>query len=174
MSNQMADVFSVVISIINSPAFITSLKLIFITIGIALFIGIIFFLFRNNWLKNRFLENAVEIVSYRPFGVKKTFKQWAKLIKKMEKGKDSDHKMVVIEADSILNDVLQKMGYKGETTKELLEQIDSKILPNIENIWKAHKMRNTVIHEPDYKLTLEETKKILDIYEQAFRYLEMF
>jgi len=174
MSNQKADIFSVVMSIISSSVFINSLKIIFIIIGIVLFIGIIFFLFKNNWLRNRFLENIVEVIFYRPFGAKKTFKQWAKLIKKMEKGKDSDHKMVVIEADTILNDVLKKMGYKGETTKELLEKIDYKILPNIENIWQAHKMRNTIVHEPDYKLTLEETKKILDIYEQTFRYLEMF
>ena len=29
--------------------------------------------------------------------------------------------------------------------KEILEQIDSKILPNIEKVWDAHKIRNNVV-----------------------------
>jgi hypothetical protein len=47
-------------------------------------------------------------------------------------------------------------------------------LSNIDGIKAAHQTRNNIIHDPDYKLTPEETKKVLDIFEQAFRDLEAF
>jgi hypothetical protein len=163
-----------IISLINSPIFLFYLKIIFIIIGIILFGAVAFFLLRNSWLKKRFLEDIVEVISYRPFGVKKTFKQWTKLAKKLETGKESDYKMVLIEADSLLASILKKMGYKGDNMRELLEQMDAKILPNIENVWQAHKLRNNIVHDPDYELSLDKARTMLQIYEQAFRDLEMF
>ena len=133
-----------------------------------------FFLLKSNWLKKRFLENTVEIISYRPFGAKKTFKRWNKISKKLESGKKADYKMALIEADSLLADILKRMGYKGDNMRELLEQIDAKTLPNIENVWQAHKLRNNIVHNPDHELSLDEAKKMFQIYEQAFRDLEMF
>ena len=163
-----------IFSIITSPTFLFYLKIIFITTGVVLSVGIIFLLLENTWLKRRFLEDLIEIISYRPFGAKKAFKQWAKISKKLETGKEADYKMALIEADSLLNDILKKMGYKGDNMRETLEQMDSKTLPNIEDVWKAHKVRNDIVHDPDYELSLDEAKKILQIYGQAFRDLEMF
>ena len=163
-----------IFSIISSPTFLFYLKIAFVIIAVVLFGAVVFFLLRNNWLKRRFLEDFVEIISYRPFGAKKTFKQWNKLAKKLESGKETDYNMVLIEADSLLASVLKRMGYKGDNMRELLEQIDAKTLPNIENVWQAHKLRNNIVHDPDYELSLDEAKRMFQIYEQAFRDLEMF
>jgi len=163
-----------ILSLITSPTFIFYLKIIFIVIGALFLFGIIFLLLKNSWLKRRFLEDWTEFFIYRPFGVKKTFKQWAKVLKRLETGKEADYKLAVIEADGLLNDILKKMGYKGETMAKILEQLDATILPNIEQIWKVHKIRNNVVHDPDYELSLEQARKILGIYEKTFRTLEMF
>ena len=163
-----------IITLITSPVFLFYLKIIFIIIGIILFGAVVFFLLKNNWLKRYFLEDFVEVISYRPFGAKKTFKQWNKIGKKLEAGKKADYKMALIEADSLLESILKRMGYKGDNMRELLEQIDAKTLPNIENVWQAHKLRNNIVHDPDYELNLDEAKRMFQIYEQAFRDLEMF
>jgi len=163
-----------ILSFIISPTFLFYLKVAFIVIGALFLFGIIFLLSRNSWLKRRFLEDWTEFFIYRPFGVKKTFKQWAKVLKRLETGKEADYKLAVIEADSLLNDILKKMGYKGETMAKILEQLDATILPNMEQIWKVHKIRNNVVHDPDYELSLEQARKILGIYEKTFRTLEMF
>ncbi len=163
-----------IFSIITSSTFIFYLKVAFIAIGALFLFGIIFLLLKNSWLKRRFLEDWTEFLIYRPFGVKKTFKQWAKVLKRLETGKEADYKLAVIEADSLLNDILKKMGYKGETMAKILEQLDATILPSIEQIWKVHKIRNNVVHDPDYELSLEQARKILGIYEKTFRTLEMF
>ena len=163
-----------IFSIITSPTFIFYLKVTFIAIGVFFLLGIILLLLKNTWLKRRFLEDWTEFFIYRPFGVKKTFKQWAKVLKRLETGKEADYKLAVIEADGLLNDILKKMGYKGETMAKILEQIDATILSNIEQIWEVHKIRNKVVHDPDYELSLEQARKILGIYEKSFRTLEMF
>ncbi|MBU2635421.1 hypothetical protein KJ841_03060 [Patescibacteria group bacterium] len=163
-----------IFSIIISPTFLFYLKIAFIVIGALFLLGIIFLLLKNSWLKRRFLEDWTEFFIYRPFGVKKTFKQWAKVLKRLETGKEADYKLAVIEADGLLNDILKKMGYKGETMAKILEQLDSTVLPDIEQIWEVHKIRNKVVHDPDYELNLEQARKILGIYEKSFRTLEMF
>ena len=163
-----------ILFIISSPTFLFYLRIAFVIIGIVLFGAVVFFLLKNNWLRRRYLESIVEVISYHPFGAKKTFKQWNRLAKKLESGKEAEYKMVLVEADSLLASILQRMGYKGDNTRELLEQIDAKTLPNIENVWQAHKVRNNIVHDPDYELSLDEAKRMFQIYEQAFRDLEMF
>jgi len=150
------------------------LKIIFIIITLVFFGSIIFLLLKNTWLKRRFLEDLIEITTYRPFGVKKTFKQWTKISKRLETKKEAEYKLAIIEADSLLNDILEKMGYKGEMIGERLKQLDSTALPNVEELWQAHKTRNNVVYDPDYHLTFDQAKKTVAIYEKALRDLEMF
>jgi len=160
--------------LITSPTFLFYLKIVFIIIGALFLLGIILLLLKNSWLKRRFLEDWTEFFIYRPFGVKKTFKQWAKVLKRLDTAKEADYKLAVIEADGLLNDILNKMGYKGETMAKVLEQINATILPDIEQIWEVHKVRNNLVHDPDYELSLEQARKILGVYEKSFRTLEMF
>jgi len=150
------------------------LKIIFIIFALIFLGSIIILLLKSTWLKRRLLEDLVEIVVYRPFGAKRTFKQWAKISKRLETEKEAECKLAIIEADGLLNDILRKMGYSGETMGEILKQLDSATLPSIDPIWEAHKTRNNVVHDPDYKLTLDQAKKVLGVYEKALRDLEMF
>jgi len=160
----------------NNIFFITIiyLKIIFIILALVFLAGIIILIFKASWLKYRFLESIVEFFIYRPFGLKKTFKQWAKISKRLEAGQEADYKLAVIEADGLLNDVLTKMGYGGETIVDRLKQIDSAILPNIDKALEVHKIRNNIVHDPDYQLTLIQANKILKVYEESLRHLEMF
>lgn len=163
-----------IFSIITSATFLFYLKIAFIVIGALFLLGIIFLLLKNSWLKRRFFEGWTEFFIYRPFGVKKTFKQWTKVLKRLDTGKEADYKLAIIEADGLLNDILKKIGYNGKTMAKILEQLDVTILPNIEQVWKVHKIRNNVVHDPDYELRLEQAREALEIYEKTFRDLEMF
>lgn len=171
------DIFNNVIFFIQFPHFgglFWFLRFISIIISLIFFAFIITLLLKNTWLKRRFLENITEFFLYRPFGAKKTFKQWIKIIKRLETDSEAEYKLAIIEVDSLLNDILESIGYSGETIMEKLKQLNSTTLPNIEQIREAHKIRNNVVHDPDYHLTLDQAKKTLGIYEQAFRDLEMF
>ena len=92
----------------------------------------------------------------------------------MDTGLESEYKLAVIETDSMLDDILRRMGYAGETLGERLEKLTSATLPNIEEIKEVHRIRTNIIHDPDYRISLDETRRVMGIYEQAFKDLQAF
>lgn len=166
-----------IISFINLPqsvGWIAVLKIVFLFLSLFLFGSIIFFLFKNSWLRHLFFYDMAEFLTYRPFGVKRIEKAWNKIIGRLETGLESEYKLAVIEADSMLDDILKRMGYGGETLGERLKNLTSATLPNIEGLKESHQIRNNIIHDPDYRLSLDEARKIMANYEQAFRDLQAF
>ncbi len=73
----------------------------------------------------------------------------------------------MIESDSTLDEVLKKMGYLGDTIGERLEKINVAVHPSVEEVRNAHKIRNNIVHDPDFRLNLDEAKKAISIYEKA-------
>ena len=168
----MNQIYSFIIHFSTTKVFFY-FKATFIVISVLFLFGIFIFLLKSSWLRCFILEDAAEFITYKPFGAKKASKKWIKISKRLESGKESEYKLAVIEADDLLNDVLKNMGYKGETIKEKLDQIEESVLPNIEEVRQAHQVRNDIVYDPDYQLTLEQAKKTLDIYERTFRDLEL-
>jgi len=113
-------------------------------------------------------------LTFRPSDAKKAFKQWIRIIKKLSSDKESEYKLAVIEADNLLEGSLEKNGYKGELMEDRLDKIDAIILSNKEQVLEAHKIRNNIVHNPDFTLSVDQAKKAIDIYEEAFRNLEVF
>jgi len=148
------------------------LKIIFLTFG-SFFLGfIIWALIKTSWLKRLVLWDLREFITYRPYGMKKYAKEWEKIKKKLETGLESEAKLAFIEADSLLNESLKRMGYAGESLGEKLNQLTEDVLSNIEEVQGVHKIRNNIIHDPTYKLNLEEAKRALSIYEKALTDLD--
>jgi hypothetical protein len=147
-------------------------KIVFIVSFLFIIGFIIFALVKSSWLKFLILYDASEFLSFRPFGARKIEKDWRKIIIRLNTGLESEYKLAVIEADNMLNDTLKKMGYKGESPGERLEKLTSATLSNIEEVSAAHKVRNNIIHDPNFKLSLDEARKKLDIFEKAFRDLD--
>lgn len=165
------------ITFLLSPSpneWLSVIRIIFIVISAFLAGVIIFTLFRCSWLKFIFLQDVVEILTYKPFGIKKIEKDWRKIVSRLDTGMESEYKLAIIEADDMMDETLKRMGYGGESLGERLEKLTAATLSNIEEIKEAHKVRNNIVHDPNYKLSLEETKKTLAIFEKAFKDLEAF
>lgn len=141
---------------------------------IAILLGIIIFiLLRTHYLQWLFFQDFVQFITMRPFGAKKITRQWNKTLERLETGSESEYKLAVIEADDILDASLKRMGYAGQTLEEKLGKLSSATLPNIQQLYEIHHLRNNIVHDPDYRLALEEAKKALDVYNQAFRDLQI-
>jgi len=149
-------------------------RLSFIAIFIFFLLGVFILLLKASWLKRRFLEDMSEFSTNRPFGAEKTFKGWIKIVKKLESGKESEYKLAIIEADNLLDNIFEKMGYKGETVEAKLKKLGPTILPDMDKIYQVHKVRNNIVYDPDYQLTLDRAREAIGIYEKAFRDLELF
>jgi len=161
----------------NSSAFeslILYIKIAFFIFGLSAVAFIVFALIRSSWLKFYALYDAAEFFNYRPAGAKKMEKDWKKNIARLDSGLESEYKLAVIEADNAMNDVLKKMGYPGASLAENLDKANLTALSDIENLRAANQIRNSIVHNPDYKLSLEDAKKSLAAYEKALRDLDAF
>lgn len=150
------------------------IKFIFIFFSLFFLGGIIWFLFNTSWWRKIIFQDLVEILTYKPYLVRQVTRRWNKISRRLERGREAEYKLAVIEADGMLNHTLEQMGYIGETLGERLEKVSRDTLSNIENVWQAHKIRNNIVHDPNYKLTLIQTRKVLAIFETAFHDLGVF
>jgi len=149
------------------------LKVISVLIS-ALLLFIIFFLtFRLRKSVKKSLELVVGSVSSVGKSTKVVSKEWESVLAKMEKKDESSYKLAVIEADKILDDLLKKIGYLGDDMGERLKKITAAQLSNIDEVWQAHRVRNRVVHEPDFQLTRPQAKRAIEIYQKALEDLEM-
>ena len=143
------------------------IKIIFTVLSL-IFLGlIIFFLIKTQWLKRMIIWDLQEFFSYRPFMARKTEKEWQKIKARLETEMESENKLAIIEADKMTDDILNQLGFEGKDLNERLGKMTVETLPNIQEVIEAHKIRNNIIHDPTYKLSAEEAKKALLIYEKA-------
>jgi len=159
-----------ILDLIISPPFtgyLLTIKIFFISFSSLLFVSIIVLLLRTNFMQHLVWEDIFEVFTYRSVGARKILKQWMKTKGRLETGLESEYKLAVIESDSTLDEVLKKMGYAGDTIGERLEKINAAVLPSVEEVRNAHKIRNNIVHDPDFRLSLDEAKKVIVIYEKA-------
>ena len=100
-------------------------------------------------------------------------KKWKKIKDKIQIENKNSYKIAIIKMDDIIDNLIKRMGYKGENMGERLAAIDPKQIENISELQKAHELRNKIIHEEDFKLTEEQAKEAIGYYENFLKYHEV-
>ncbi len=151
----------------NFTGWLLVIKIIFLGFAFYFLGMIINFLVTSSWLKRAVLWDLKEFLTYRAYETKRYGKKWATIKKRLNTGFESEAKLSLIEAETILEEILKNMGYEGESLGERLEKLTTDVIENLEEIKEAHKIKNDIIHDPTYKLSIDEAKKLLVVYEQA-------
>ncbi len=97
--------------------------------------------------------------------------RWEEILRHMDSAKEAEWKFAVIEADKLIDLVLQKAGFPGETLGERLMNIQDGQIANLQGLWDAHKIRNRLAHDVDHFLRYTEAKQAIDQYESVLREL---
>ncbi|MCU0660377.1 MAG: hypothetical protein MUD00_02070 [Candidatus Pacebacteria bacterium] len=81
----------------------------------------------------------------------------------------TDWRFAIIEADTMLDELLKVLGYQGENLGERLKAVDKADFKTLQMAWEAHLVRNKIAHEgSDFKLDQDEARRILGLYERVF------
>jgi len=147
---------------------IASLRFSLVVISLIIIGGLIYLLNKNTWLKRLILEDLEEFFTWKAFGIKTEEKAWRKIKDRLLSGQEHEYKLAVVEADNMLSDILHKMEYGSGSDIETLNSLPKTVFLNIEEIIWAHKLNETIAHDPDYRLSTEEARKALDAYEKFF------
>ncbi|OGG47937.1 hypothetical protein A3D66_00825 [Candidatus Kaiserbacteria bacterium RIFCSPHIGHO2_02_FULL_50_9] len=94
---------------------------------------------------------------------------WERILEHSKSDNPNDWKQAIIDADVLLEKMVDVMGYRGENLGEKLKQIEQSDFKNLDNAWEAHKVRNQIAHAgSNFVLTEREARRVIDLYRQAF------
>ncbi len=96
--------------------------------------------------------------------------RWAKVIEHVNSPNASDWRLAIIEADIMLGDMLDKMGYHGATIGDKLKSIEASDFDSLNEAWEAHKVRNAVAHEgSNISINKPEAERVIKLFEKVFK-----
>lgn len=94
--------------------------------------------------------------------------RWDNALKNVESPNQNDWKQAIVDADIILDDLLTKMGYRGESIGEKLKRVASGDMKSLDDAWEAHKVRNQIAHEPGFILSQHQARQTIAGYRKVF------
>ncbi len=96
--------------------------------------------------------------------------RWTYIMQLIESGQESDWRSAIIESDIMLDELLTKLGYQGDSVGEKLKAVNQNQFQTISNAWDAHKVRNEIAHQgSQYQLSEHVAHRTIANYEAVFR-----
>ena len=96
--------------------------------------------------------------------------RWDKVLNLVFSANSANWRLAVIEADSMLDALMDQMSFKGENLGEKLKNADRDRFYGLSLAWEAHAVRNKIAHEgSSFNLSGNEAKRVITLYEQIFR-----
>lgn len=97
-------------------------------------------------------------------------KRWAQVFEYVISQNPGDWKLAILEADLMLEDLMEQLGFKGETLGEKLKGANRDNFKSLTSAWEVHIIRNKIAHEgSDFELSQHEAKRVISLYEEIFR-----
>ncbi len=95
--------------------------------------------------------------------------RWGKTLDYLFSQHASDWKLAIIEADSMLDELLDQLGFHGESLGDKLKMANQENFPELTMAWEVHTIRNKIAHEGlAFELSQHEAKRIIAEYESIF------
>ncbi|NOY35927.1 MAG: hypothetical protein GXP44_03390 [bacterium] len=149
-----------------------NLKFVSIVLSALFFSGIVFTLYKILQLRKKKLSYYMDFLSEEGLPENRS-ERWDEIKRHLDADNPVEWKMAVIEADSLMDDILKKVGYGGENLGERLKAIEPSDFDNLQNVWEAHKIRNRLVHEPGkVEFTRDDAKAAIEKYEKALKELK--
>lgn len=121
----------------------------------------------------RVYKSPKKLVSFEEEQKRANRKRWDAIIKKAENLGQAGYPMAIIEADIMLEEIMGRLGFLGKNLAERLRSTSPGELAGLNDIWEAHKLRNRIAHEPDFRPSREETTRALGAYKKALQDLKV-
>lgn len=100
--------------------------------------------------------------------------RWAVLSKKFEDTISNDsRKVAIIEADKLVDNLLKDSGFEGKSMADRLEQLSPEKVTTLNRLWRAHRLRNEIVHSPDFEVSPSLAERTMEDYEAFLREVKL-
>lgn len=165
---------SVVVFIENTIGILIAIS---IPVCVLLFIMIIYTVEKLKAIRNResetydvkvdmgYSENVVDRTSGNP----EVARKWNKILEHVESVNPNDWRQAVIEADTLLAELLTNLGYGGAGVGEQLKRATKGDFKTLDDAWGAHKIRNELAHAgSDFEFSQYDARATIKQYRKVF------
>lgn len=94
--------------------------------------------------------------------------RWNNVVARMGTPDESQWKLALIEADALLDYVLQQRGTPGATMGERMQNLSADTFPLLESAWRVHRIRNYLVHNVEYELNIAVASRAFELYRRIF------
>ncbi len=94
---------------------------------------------------------------------------WDKILKLIGSENPNDWKLAIIEADKILEMVVNTFTVPGDNIGDKLKNIEKSDFTTLDEAWQAHKVRNRIAHEHNFHLGQREARLAIDNFAKVFQ-----
>lgn len=97
-------------------------------------------------------------------------RRWQEVEAHVQSNNPNDWKLAIIEADVMLEKMLEEAGYAGTTIADRLRSASTRSFGTVEDAWAAHRVRNQIAHGgTDFVLTQKMAQATIIQYKKVFQ-----
>lgn len=133
-------------------------------------IALVYFTTRANQVKHHEEHRLASTLAPAEAEKERDHSRWDHVMELIESMHENDWRQAIIEADIMLFDLLEQLGYQGDSVAERLKQAKPDRFQTLQNAWEAHKIRNEIAHQGSaYKLDDNLAYRTIGKYESVMR-----
>lgn len=144
-------------------------KIFFILFNFGAAAFIIYVWITTIYLRRLFIIDLVEFFTFRPYGTRLVDDDWRQIKKRLLTQDPSQLRLAVIEAERLVDDVLQRLSFEGNGLAEKLEKPRAEIFSDIDAMKEADFIYQKIIGDRQYAPDYQETKKTILAFEQGLK-----
>jgi hypothetical protein len=102
--------------------------------------------------------------------VPRTQLRWERIVAEIGSDSEQSWRLAILECDIMLNELLDSLGYRGETMADKMRAVERADFNSIDLAWEAHRARNRIAHESsETPLNPRDVRHVFDLYSTVFR-----
>jgi len=149
------------------------IRFIFLAVSAFFFSFILWSILKLSWFVDFVWRWVKEFLSFKPLEKKEWQKKWEKIKSGLQSDLEAEAKLAILEAESLLHEVLKWEGYKGENLEEMIIKASSEHPLKVEEILFLSRLKENIVNDPNLKLSFEERKRILSVLQETLSLLDI-
>ena len=156
----------------SSLALLLWLKDFSLVLTVLFFAGIVWIMLRARELHHREHEKYAPVL-LEEIVAKGKMIQWQVVLNHVNSESPAEWKLGILEADNMLDEILEDQGYKGESVADKLKAMSPSRITSYQELWEAHKVRNAIAHGGaiDMELSKKTARDTIANFGKAFKEL---
>ena len=151
---------------LNWGRIFSTVRGVVIVLDLALFAVFVYIFLKALEYRHRFVRDSKAARKKPMLGDPAIREEWLKILEQADQKPPQSYALAIIEADKFTDGILRRVGYPGEHMADRLESLQGAEMRTLDDLWRAHRLRNELVHTPDFEVSVHDTKHALRAYQK--------